>query len=102
MAAGPRPPASGRCVRSHRRIRQSVARIASILTLGLQSEQVLSEHAAGRIPVEADMGAGGVAVAPEALQRVVEEKPLAAGSEKQRVDGLQRQPHAKRLITAVA
>ena len=48
------------------------------------------------------MRAGGVGVAPEPLQRMVEKKALAAGGEEQRIDRLDRQPHAERLIAAVA
>src|SRR4051794_36829080 len=74
----------------------------SILSLRLQAEQGLPVHAAGRIPVEADMRGGRVGVAPGTLQRLVQEQPLPAGREEQRVDRLHQQPHAERLVAAVA
>src|SRR5262249_28251087 len=48
-------------------------RLVSILPSGLEPQHVLAVHAAGRIPVEADMRGGGVCVPPDALQRMVEE-----------------------------
>src|SRR5262249_18804709 len=53
-------------------------------------------------PIEADVRGGGVHVAPGALQRLVEEQALPAGREEQRVDGADQEPHAKRLVAAVA
>src|SRR6266496_4456175 len=69
----------------------------SILPLRLQAEQVLTVHAAGRIPVEADVRCGGVSVAPEALQRLVEVQAVAAGREEEGVDRLDQELHAERL-----
>src|SRR5437660_942405 len=43
-----------------------------------------------------------VRVAPGALQRLAEEQALPAGSEEQRVDRADQEPHAKRLVAAVA
>src|SRR5262249_26797779 len=63
------------------------ARSDSILSLGFQAEHELPVHAAGGIPIEADVRGGRVRVTPGALQRVVEEQALPAGREKQRVDG---------------
>src|SRR5215467_2014113 len=74
----------------------------SILPLRLQPEEVLPEHAAGRVPVEADVRGGRVRVAPEALQRMIDKEPLPARREKQRVDRLDRQPYAERLVAAIA
>src|SRR5580704_8525237 len=75
---------------------------ASVLPLRLEPEQVLAEHAAGRIPIQADMGAGGMGVAPETLQRMIEKQALAASGEKQEIDRLRQQLHAERLVAAVA
>ena len=75
---------------------------ASILPLRLEAEQILAVHAPGRIPVEADVRGGGVRVAPEALQRVLEVEPLPARGEKQRIDRLDRESRAERLVAAVA
>ena len=76
--------------------------VSSILPFGLEAEHVLPEHAAGGIPIEADVGGGGVRVAPAPLQRMVQEQALAAGGQEQRIDGLHEEPHAKRLVAAVA
>ena len=48
------------------------------------------------------MRSGGVRVAPEALQRMVDEQPLPAGCEEQRVDRLDQEPRAERLVAAIA
>ena len=45
----------------------------------LEPEHVLAVHRPDRVPVEADMAADGVGVAPGALDRIVEEEPVAAG-----------------------
>src|SRR5262249_13696832 len=83
------------------RLRKRSRRI-SILPLGLEAEQVLPEHAAGRIPIETDVRGGGVRVAPEALQRMVEKEPLPARREEKRIDRLNQQPHAECLVPPVA
>src|SRR5262245_18704776 len=75
---------------------------ASILALRLEAEHRLAVHAAGGIPVEADVGGGGVRVAPDALHRLVQEQALAARGQEQCVDGLHQQPHAERLVAVVA
>ncbi len=54
------------------------------------------------IPVQADVGGGGVRVAPDPLQRTREEQSLSAGGEEKRVDRLHQEPHAKRLVAAIA
>ena len=41
-------------------------------------------------------------VAPGALQRLLQEQPLPAGGQEQRVDRLHQEPHAERLVAAVA
>src|SRR5262249_59545507 len=58
--------------------------------------------APGGIRIEADVRGGRVRVAPGALQRLVEEQALPASREEQRVDGADQEPHAKRLVAAVA
>src|SRR5262245_45551048 len=82
-------------------LRIVVLRLCSVLPPRLEPEHRLSEHAAGGVPVQADVGGGGVGVAPGALQRVVQVQPLSAGGEEQRVDCLYEQPHAERLVAPV-
>src|SRR5262245_64207983 len=97
-------PASGRGERTEygASLRFKYKRTCSILSLGLQAEHELPIHAAGGIPIEADVTGGRVRVAPGALQRLLQEQALPPGCEEERVDGSNQEPHAKRLVAAVA
>src|SRR6476660_837228 len=76
--------------------------VDSILALRLQAEHVLPVHAAGGIPIEADVGGSCVRVAPASLQRFVQKESLPAGGEEQRIDRLHQKPNAIGLVAPVA
>src|SRR5262249_26635421 len=97
-------PASGRGERTEygASLRFKYKRTCSILSLGFQAEHELPIHASGGIPMEADVRGARVRVAPGALQRWPQEQALPAGREEQCVDGGDQEPHAKRLVAAVA
>src|SRR5258708_16329761 len=75
--------------------------VPSILSFRLEPEHELAVHAAGRIPVEADVGGGGVRVAPAALQGMVEEQSLPAGRQEQYIDRPDQEPHPERQVAPV-
>src|SRR5712692_1908852 len=69
-----------------------------VLPLRLEAEGMLPVHRADRVPVEADMAADGVGVAPRALHRVVEMEAVAAGRRIERLDRLHREPRRISLV----
>src|SRR5258705_12944233 len=72
-----------------------VSRDKSILPFRLEPEHVLAVHAAGGVPIDADVRGGGVGVTPDALERMIEEQPLPARGEEQLIDRLNQQPGAQ-------
>jgi len=58
--------------------RAKVLPVGSILSLWLQSQHVLAIHSAHCVPIETDVGGGGVGIAPHPLQRFFEKDSLSA------------------------
>src|SRR5690348_9433467 len=75
--------------------------LGSILAFGLQSQRVLSIHGADRIPIEADMGCGGMRIAPNLLQLLFEKDSVTAGRNEQGIDRLDEKPGAEAVVEPV-
>ena len=57
---------------------------------------------AHNVPIEADVGSGGVRITPRLLQRLFENDSLPAGGHEQRIDCLHQQSRAERVTESVA
>src|SRR5262245_32432094 len=73
----------------------------SILAFWLQSQRELAVHGTDSVPIEADVGSGGVRIAPRLLQRLFEKDSLSAGGDEQRVDRLYQQARAEGVTEPV-